>query len=314
VEGKEKFEKALDIYLKNCQEIGERTQKVFGPLRKQQEQLQKAIQTLVKLQNPLQKSLALIHSYEERRRVNFNSSELLKFALPDLGPVTKLAEELGRTIERFSINPFFKGLQRSFEELPPQTKESLILLGKHGWYLDLEMPISYLFELRITIEKGDVIEAEKILVKNFEKRLDEIEEFIVNRFPSRKKLINAAFKAHRHQEFELSIPVLLAQSDGICKEVINKYFFMKQNQKPQTAIYVEHFVSNAYQKALLTPFTCTLPINMSKGERNEDFNDFNRHMVLHGESLDYGTKNNSLKAISLINYVTQVLKIECNEH
>jgi hypothetical protein len=33
-------------------------------------------------------------------------------------------------------------------------------------------------------------------------------------------------------------------------------------------------------------------------------------MVLHGESLDYGTKINSLKLISLINYVVDVLVSE----
>jgi len=32
-----------------------------------------------------------------------------------------------------------------------------------------------------------------------------------------------------------------------------------------------------------------------------------RHAVLHGESVDYGTEINSLKAISLLQYVSGVL-------
>jgi len=36
-------------------------------------------------------------------------------------------------------------------------------------------------------------------------------------------------------------------------------------------------------------------------------------MVLHGESLNYDTKTNSLKAVSLINYVAQVLRDKATE-
>jgi len=59
--------------------------------------------------------------------------------------------------------------------------------------------------------------------------------------------------------------------------------------------------------ALLSPLAQILPISASQRERQDGTTALNRHMVLHGESLDYGTKANSLKAISLINYVTQIL-------
>ena len=36
-------------------------------------------------------------------------------------------------------------------------------------------------------------------------------------------------------------------------------------------------------------------------------NVLNRHEVLHGESVDYGTEINSLKAISLLYYIASVL-------
>ena len=59
--------------------------------------------------------------------------------------------------------------------------------------------------------------------------------------------------------------------------------------------------------SLLSPLTETLPINASEYERQEDFEGLNRHIIMHGESLDYGTEVNGLKAISLINYISQVL-------
>ena len=89
--------------------------------------------------------------------------------------------------------------------------------------------------------------------------------------------------------------------------------FIKQNNKPQTAIYVEQIATDTYRAAILSPLAHSLPIGASEKERGAGFNELNRHMVLHGETLDYGTKANSLKAISLINYVAHVLKINDNE-
>ncbi len=99
----------------------------------------------------------------------------------------------------------------------------------------------------------------------------------------------------------------MAQTDGICYDTTNEYLFLKQNKKPKTAIYVEQHVSNKLRLALLQPLMQVLPIGASESERDDDFNELNRNMVLHGESLDYGTEVNSLKAISLINYVSWAL-------
>lgn len=106
--------------------------------------------------------------------------------------------------------------------------------------------------------------------------------------------------------------MLLAQADGICKEMLNEYLFLKHKKKPRTAIYVEQVASNTFRAAILSPLAQTLPIGASEHERDKGFSELNRHMVLHGESLDYGTKTNSLKAISLINYVAHVLKADGN--
>jgi len=279
---------------------------IVAPVLKQHEQFGKYIRPIVESQRALQESLAPILAEQEKWQQIVRSFELPKIALPDVAPVTEQIEKFRRSIEGL-ITPAFEELQRSFRELPPRTQEALILLGKHGWYLDLEMPLPGLWELKKALADGNVAEAEDALVEYFESRTDEIEMSIVKRFPNRKKLISAAFNAHRRQEYELSIPVLLAQTDGICKEVVNEYFFLKHNKKPRTAIYVEQVASDTYRAALLSPLAQTLPIGASEHERGEGFNDLNRHMVLHGESLDYGSKINNLKAISLINYVAHVL-------
>lgn len=210
-------------------------------------------------------------------------------------------------------NPAFVEFQKSFRELPKRTRSALITLGKHGWFLDLEMPLTGLWEIQKALDEGDVDEVEKELVEYFTDRLKSIEESIIDKFPHRTKLIRAAFRSHARGEYELSIPVILSQTDGICHEVIDQYFFLKKNKKPKTALYVEKIVEDTYRAALLEPLAQSLPIGASQQERHDGFSELNRHMVLHGESLDYGTEINSLKAISLVNYVCHVLKPDEDE-
>ena len=52
---------------------------------------------------------------------------------------------------------------------------------------------------------------------------------------------------------------------------------------------------------------CDWPLIMTRGARPDGFAGLNRHQVLHGEVTDYGTEENSLKAIALLNYCAFVL-------
>lgn len=231
-----------------------------------------------------------------------------KYDLSYLSSFAKQAELLQKSFQA-TLGPVIENIQKSFHDLPPQMREALLLLGGNGWYFDLRMPISGLWTLKTAFTDGDAKKTEDALVEYFESRTEEIEESIVKKFPHRAHLIKSAFNVHRRQEYELSIPVLLAQTDGICKEVVNQYLFIKDHKKPCTAIYVEQIASETFRAALLSPLAQTLPIGASKDERSQGFDALNRHMVLHGESLDYGSKTNSLKAISLLNYVAHALTI-----
>jgi hypothetical protein len=296
---KDVFLEPTEAHIKQLQEIGKQIRVIFVPLLEQQEQFQKAIQNafgpFLEEQNKMER---IIHSFE-----------LPNIPSLDMTPLIKQGEQFQKLIAGI-LSPAFERLQEIFRELPSRTREALILLGRHGWYLDLEMPLPELWELERALAEGDVTGVDNALIEYYEGRVSDIEKSIVVRFPKRQKLIVAAFNAHRRQEYELSIPVFLAQTDGICKEVFNEYLFLKYDNKPRTAIYVEQVASDEFMAALLSPLAQTLPIGASERQRNEEFIGLNRHMVLHGESLNYGNKINSLKAISLINYVAHVLKVD----
>lgn len=277
---------------------------IVAPVLEQQEQFKKSLQPIIESQHALQKVLEPILAQHEQLKSIVGAIVVPKIALSD--SLIKRAEEFKKSIEGL-VSPAFQQIQKSFRELPARTQEALILLGTYGWYLDLKMSLPEVWELKKALAEGNVTEAEDALAEYFEGRVNEIERSIIDKFPKRQKLLSAAFNAHRRQEYELSIPVFLAQTDGICKEVINQYLFLKHNKKPRTARYVEQIASDTYRAALLSPLAAILPIGASERERDQGFRGLNRHTVLHGESLDYGTKTNSLKAISLINYVAHVL-------
>ncbi len=220
-----------------------------------------------------------------------------------------LSSSAGNALKDFAktMEPIRTQLRDSFNELPVRLQRTLFHLSENGWFLDTSISIAEFSILQNLIEQGDFDEVERFLLTHFENKLDQIENLISKRFPNRQKIIKSAFNAHRRGEYELSVPVLLSQTDGICNEVAKGYLFMRTNKKPQVARFVESLNAYSLKAIILSPLVATLPINASEKERPDGFTGLNRHMVLHGDSLDYGTHVKSLKSISLMNYIVQCL-------
>jgi len=173
------------------------------------------------------------------------------------------------------------------------------------------MGIQDVLDFQRTVEAGEIATADAAMVNHFSGRLSGIRDELATQFPRRRELLLAALDAIDHGQHLLAIPVLLAQVDGVCKDVANSYFFIqardKVGKRPEVSSYVRQIASSALGDAFMHPFEKIMPIGQSQKQRNGNFVGLNRHMVLHGESLDYGTPINSLKAVSLLNYVAQIL-------
>lgn len=188
--------------------------------------------------------------------------------------------------------------------LQEKMSEALPVLAQHGWFFDMEMPPSWIWEIQDAFTKGEIDDANDVLCDHFEDRLDEIESSISAKFPNRSHVIKPAFAAHRRGEYVLSIPVLLAQADGISKEVMGASLFLLKD-KPKMEEHISSLRPHLIATVLSTLLEKKLPIKLSERERPTDFDGLNRHLVLHGVSLDYGTRLNAYKAISLLNYVAE---------
>lgn len=242
------------------------------------------------------------------RKNSLAIQESIKLALQPLRDIQEMIINLAAQliIEIPSI-PYIGAFLKEFESLPEKMKTALLNLAKEGWFFDMEMEISALWEMEKTLDDGDSEIVEAILVEYFEKNLNYIQERIFKVCSHRKDILKQVFDTHRKGYYAASVALSMTQIDGICYEKIGGHYFMRKDRKPKTAKYVDSLPEGDFLKILMAPLSVSLPIHASEGERDENFSHMNRHMILHGESIDYGTKINSLKAISMLNYISQIL-------
>jgi len=284
----------------------------IGSLTEMQQRMQESVRPFLEAQERLRRSLEPIVEMQRHLAEIAAIARIPEVLSNKLSEIAKPAIELRRQLEAVAW-PAFADLAEHLRKLPKRTSDALLVLANHGWFLDLEMPLPALWELEKALQSGSVEAAQQALMVHFRDRSSEISDRLAVEFPQRAKLLKTAFDAHARGEYELSIPVFLAQADGICQELIGVQLFKKRQNRPATAAYVEAIASDTFLAAVLFPLAHPLPISSTAHQRGGDFHDLNRHQVLHGESVDYGTEINSLKAISLLNYVADVLKRDSKE-
>ena len=197
--------------------------------------------------------------------------------------------------------------RREEEELPKILRKVLQRLGEEGWFVTQGgMPDDFLNILR-NKDKNKLSEWFKDF---FRERLDDIKQKLIDSYPDRSHILQEAFEAHSECKYNLSVPVFLAQADGIFWETTPKKqsLFRAKQRKEATGKHASQILG--YTANYIHPLEITLPLWMSEGDRAKGGGSFfklNRHQVLHGESVDYGTEENSLKAISLLNYLHWIL-------
>ena len=217
--------------------------------------------------------------------------------------------EFQRALEE--AGQFRREVVEALAALPERTRKELNHLAERGWYIDPELPATAPADLVDAIEEGQAQDVDDALVEYFGGKLGTIKERLLRHYPHRRPFISKAFAAHEHGDYELSIPVFLAQADGICKERTSRLMFRRKDNKPEIAVYVDSAMGiDTYRAALLSPLAAEHPISLSEGRRPPDFDGLNRHQVLHGESLTYHTEMNSLKAVSLLSFLSWVLHFD----
>lgn len=208
-----------------------------------------------------------------------------------------------------SFKPLLESLTQAFEKLPPQIRDALMTLADNGWYASPDLSIPAMLRLAEAFTPENVGAANEALCDYFESELDAVESHLVSQLPERSRLLAAAFAAHRRSEYALSIPVFLAQADGICQKITGEQLYSKKgNGMPRLADVLVAPDTPRFTKSMLAPIIEPAPITANASVRQQlPGNILNRHAVLHGESTDYDTRLNSCRSISLLVYVAWIL-------
>lgn len=224
----------------------------------------------------------------------------------ELAPFGESLAALGKWVEE---NDAIRQITKRLLEEPLDTKtrqENLEKLAEVGWYLDPGMPLFAPRQLVRALSEGheqEVLDAFRIYYAG---RLDVIEEAARTSFPHRDEILRDAFDAHRDGKYNLSVPVLLTQADGMCHDRVSKSLFMGR-ERSEAVDDLDQKNQHRFFEPLIGVFNESIPLWMSINQRAATFTELNRHQVLHGEVVDYGTEENSLKAIAFLSFSRWVL-------
>lgn len=229
-----------------------------------------------------------------------------------------LLQKIGEYLE--PIMPVLKAVgttlllvAEAIAKFPETLQQAVFALMHRGWFFDPAMPLTQWWAVHNMIAAGNVVEADQFMAAHFESRLSEIENQLTLLLPHRALKFKSGFAAHRRGEYDLSILAFLSQADGVCNELRGGHFFLvdRYTREPEAAEYAASFSENPLERIVHMALTTKLPIHLQMSKRAAIGNDhLNRHAVMHGESLDHDTKENSLRAISLLSYVALSLNME----
>jgi hypothetical protein len=202
-------------------------------------------------------------------------------------------------------NPEFLEQVRLFfiylKHLPEQQRKAWISAAEYGWYINEAIPILSLCEV-----SKDKNALDRFMIEHIEENWGFITENILNAYPYRRRILECAFQLHIEERYIASIPLMISQADGICAESIGHHLFTDREEREsklkELATNADSFIGILSEIfAQRTQFSA----GISKYSASKKALAPNRNGILHGSHrhLDYGTKINSLKSLSLLSFV-----------
>ncbi len=196
----------------------------------------------------------------------------------------------------------------TYKKMDGALPEVIIELARRGWYLPPKVvDISFVGELSEFIKSKKIEQLDSMMETRIAVSLDSIRARTIQHFPNRANIINAAMNAHCNEVFELSVPILLIQSEGMVQDKWGTKLFASDNNGLVTKERAENSKSGFFTDALFLVLIEKVAITANKNDRLDFPDAYNRHEIIHGSDTDYATYQNSLKAISLLDFIASIV-------
>lgn len=254
-----------------------------------------------KLLKCIEKMTAPIREVE--RTINRIDPPYIKQLNQSVLPVVQQHERMRQAVQPMldQINRISDTYQRAAEEWQNLVRQDLVLMAESGWY-----PNWFTFEFE---PKKDDLSVDELMEEHLVQDWERITRKIAELYPNRAHILSVAFGLHSDENYIASIPLFLAQSDGVCCEVFKSFLFTENavKEKIESLVRDGKIESNIFADVFLEPFSLKNHHNagMSKASEAAKAKAPNRNGILHGyrKHLDYGTRRNSLKTLSLLSFV-----------
>lgn len=205
------------------------------------------------------------------------------------------------------LQEFFKRAQDHINKLP----EYLYSLSLYGWYLDFNSDFDLTSTLIKYVNEQNSEKINEILIDYYKSQFTYIFKKLEERHVNRKEIFKQIKFAYDNQHYYLAINSILTQIDGITYDFSKErlYFFSNEKKKGITKPKISNDISisnDMLVKAFCSPIQNKTPIISKISELNQFPSNLNRHEILHGMKVDYGSEENCLKCISLITYLSDI--------
>ena len=214
------------------------------------------------------------------------------------GQQVRLLGEQTQAVVSAQIAALFEAIKRlpSYgEELTAFT----VRVVEEGWFIDPNMSGMEAVRIGRRVLDGESTKLTPYFMEYYESSVNEIEQKSIDVSPHREPVLRDVFKAHKRNEYTLSVLPLIAQAEGVIAERHdNKRIFSKEGRRA--------IVEGGQKKWVNRVLEAPHPLWANERNYSPSTGNVNRHKLMHGGDWEYGTRENSLKAISFLSFACAV--------
>lgn len=223
-----------------------------------------------------------------------------------IGKIAEKISEFTKSIDWEKVKAINEGI-KAIPNISITVHDKLL---QRGWYLDFSIDMKDVFEIA-DLDSGEKID--EIMCKTINENLVESMEYIYESCPDRAIVIQKAFELHKREEYDICIPIFLIQADGISNEMFKTSFFGKRDgqtktEKEKNKVIPKDKLNNRVDySGYIYPLDVISSINLNTSDRDKiNPQLMNRHGIIHGLDIDYGTYKNSCQCIALLKYLITI--------
>ncbi len=177
---------------------------------------------------------------------------------------------------------------------------------QYGWYINPSTNILDFLEVIDYIKSNNRDKINEFFINHLKKDYQILKKQALDNFIDKKTILEKGFSSFENMQYEFSILIFLSQIDSISKQVSGYRLFGREKKQAKTKNFVDkHYNKTSFQSAILQPLADYGEIN--KAEDSFVEGELNRHRVIHGEDINYGTELNAYKVLSLVFYLTTLV-------